>query len=172
MLVFLIAGFNSYLIGHKLTLLQMIPRQVRGITCQGTRVGFLVVTKWVCAILVLSIFHRSLNGDETGQVPSLPLPSWHAPLCCRDSSSWNVMPQRTASLIQSNSEVATCSCCSWMSLRCWRIYLVGRHLKLACGKCSVLRLQIMMFYCYSFWVFFVTEDRWNQSGSFRTITAI
>lgn len=35
--------------------------------------GLLVVTKSVRAILVLSIFHRSLHGDEKAQVPLCPL---------------------------------------------------------------------------------------------------
>lgn len=33
---------------------------------------------------------------------------------------------------------------------------MGRHLRLACVRCSVLRLELMMFYCYSF--LFVAED--------------
>lgn len=47
--------------GHKLMLLQLCPRQVRGTAWKGAGVGLLLVTKRVCALLALICHWREMK---------------------------------------------------------------------------------------------------------------
>lgn len=132
MLVFLIAGFNSCLMGHKLMLLEIQAKWEGGKELE-----------WRCWYQQ-NRSEPSCPSSATEcrwkrcstAVPLALLPSSQAPPLGRESRFWNVMPHCRFNPEQPWGCYSLVLQLSW-ARSCWRIDIVGKHLSLAWGKCPV-----------------------------------
>lgn len=150
MLVFLIAGFNSCLMGHKLMLLQICPSYVRGAGWKGAGVEMLIMTKWACAFLSL-ICHWMQMKKEQHHCPLGTAAQFTGTTTGQKSRFWNVMPHCKFNPEQPWGCFLLVLELSWDCRFILRVGSSGLH-----GVNAQCRLEIMMVYCCSF--LFVGEN--------------